>query len=92
MKWIDNFLDKITMYRLLVYYLLVLLGAAFVYCVLGILHFNPFLLAFSAAFLVAVCWTTNKLFALTFDVQINVESAYITALILALIITPAQSL
>ncbi|HXB13814.1 MAG TPA: oxidoreductase, partial [Bacteroidia bacterium] len=92
MKFIDNFLDTITMYRLVLYYLLLLLCAAFIYCVLGILHFNPFLLGFSAVFLVAVCWIANKVFAKTFGVPANVESVYITALILALIITPAQSL
>src|SRR6266404_1797247 len=92
MKYIDNFLDTITMYRLVLYYLLLLLGAAFIYCVLGILHFNPFLLVFSAVFLVAVCWTTNKLFAKIFGAPANVESAYISALILTLILTPAQSL
>src|SRR6185437_13511257 len=91
MKLIDNFLDKITMYRLLVYYLLLLLVAAFIYCVLGILHFNPFLLLFSTVFLTSVCWLTNKLFGKVFSAPTNVESVYITALILALIVTPAQS-
>ncbi len=92
MKLIDNFLDKITMYRLLVYYLLLLLGVAFIYCVFGILRFNPFLLLFSTVFLTAVCWLTNKLFGKVFSAPTNVESVYITALILALILTPAQSM
>ena len=92
MKVIDNFLDKITMYRLLVYYLLVLLVVAFIYCLFGILRFNPFLLLFSTVFLTAVCWLTNKLFGKVFSAPTNVESVYITALILALILTPAQSL
>src|SRR6266568_5932738 len=92
MKFVDNFLDTITMYRLVLYYLLLLLGAAFIYCVVGILHFNPLLLVFSAVFLVAVCWTANKVFSKAFGAPTNVESAYISALILALILTPAQSL
>src|SRR6266480_5453182 len=92
MKFIDNFLDTITMYRLVLYFLLLLLGVAFVFCILGILHFNPFLLVFSTVFLFAICWVANKLFAKTFGAPTNVESAYISALILALIITPAQSL
>ena len=92
MKLIDNFLDKITMYRLLVYYLLLLLVAAFSYCMFGILRFNPLLLVFSTVFLTAVCWLTNKLFGKVFSAPTNVESVYITALILALILTPAQSL
>jgi ferredoxin-NADP reductase/Na+-translocating ferredoxin:NAD+ oxidoreductase RnfD subunit len=92
MKFIDNFLDKITMYRLLVYYLLLLLVVAFIYCIFGILRFNPFLMLFSTVFLTSVCWLTNKLFGKVFSAPTNVESVYITALILALILTPAQSL
>src|SRR6185503_21328981 len=92
MKFIDNFLDTITMYRLVLYYLIGLLVVAFIFCLVGILHFNPFLLVFSTLFLVAVCWVTNKVFALTFAAPTNVESAYISALILALIVTPAHSL
>jgi ferredoxin-NADP reductase/Na+-translocating ferredoxin:NAD+ oxidoreductase RnfD subunit len=92
MKLIDNFLDKITMYRLVVYFLLLLLIVALIYSFFGILRFNPFLLLFSTVFLTAVCWVSNKVFAKTFSAPANVESVYITALILALIITPAQSL
>jgi ferredoxin-NADP reductase len=91
MKYIDNFLDTITMYRLVLYYLIGLLAVAFVYCVLGILHFNPILLVFSTFFLVAICWIANKVFAKVFQAPANVESVYISALILALIVTPAQS-
>src|SRR6185437_8528396 len=91
MKYIDNFLDKFTMYRVVLYYLLILLGVAFIYSVVGILHFNPFVLLFSAAFFVAISWATNNLFAITFGAPSNVELSYISALILVLIITPAHS-
>src|SRR5216683_995584 len=92
MKLIDNFLDRITMYRLVLYYLILLLVVALVFSFLKILSFNPLLLLFSTLFLVAVSWITNKVFAFTFKAPANVESVYISALILALIITPAQSL
>ncbi|HWY79390.1 MAG TPA: hypothetical protein VNW29_03465 [Candidatus Sulfotelmatobacter sp.] len=92
MQLIDNFLDKITMYRLVLYYLLLLVFVGIVYGFFGILHINPFLLLFSTVFLVVVAWTTNKLFAGAFGASTNVESVYISALILALIITPAQSI
>lgn len=91
MKVIDRFLDRITMYRVVLYYLLLLLGVAFIYSLLGILHFNPFSLLFSTLFLVAISWLANKIFAKTFKAPTNVESVYISALILALIINPAQS-
>lgn len=92
MKFIDEFLDTITMYRLVLYYLILLLFVAFIFSAVGILHFNPFLIIFSATFLVVVSWAANKLFAITFGAPTNVESVYISALILALIITPPQSI
>ena len=45
-------------------------------------------LLFTAGFLVAACWASNALLARVFGVPANVESSYITALILALIVQP----
>jgi ferredoxin-NADP reductase len=90
-KWIDNLLNRITMYRLVLYVLSTLLGAAFVMSAAGIMTYDPFALAFSTAFLLIVCAFANWAFAKTFGVPSNLESAYITALILALIINPIQS-
>ncbi len=92
MKIIDNFLNKTTMYRLVLYYLIALLIVAAVFGYFGLLPYEPGAIIFSAIFLVAVCWLTNELFAKTFGAQPNSESLYITALILALIISPAASL
>jgi len=79
------------MYRLVLYYLILLLSIAFIYSLFGILKLQPLSLVFSTLFLVAVCWITNKIFSVVFKAPANVESVYISALILALIITPAQS-
>lgn len=91
MKFIDDLLDSITMYRLILYYLMVLLGVAIVYSFFGILAFNPISLIFSAIFLTAICFVTNKIFANVFHAPTNAESVYISALILALIISPIKS-
>ncbi len=91
MKLIDNLLNQITMYQLLLYYLIFLLVAALGLSLFGVLSYNPINLTLSSLFLVAVCWTANKLFAYVFEAPTNVESVYITALILALIITPAKT-
>ena len=88
--WLDAFLDRITMYRLLLYYLIGLELAAFGLAAVGVLHFSPLDIAFSAAYLTAVCWVSNKVFGYAFDAPTNVESPYITALILALIISPSH--
>lgn len=81
-------LDRTTMYRFLLYYLIFLLAAAFVLSETGSLHLNAFAIAGSALYLAAVCWISNALFAYAFDAPTNKESSLITALILALIISP----
>jgi ferredoxin-NADP reductase/Na+-translocating ferredoxin:NAD+ oxidoreductase RnfD subunit len=91
MKRIDSLLDGVTMYRLTLYVLLGLLGVAVMLGALGLLPFSPLSTLISAAFLVTVCWATNTLLAKILDVPTNSESTLITALILALIIDPAQS-
>ncbi|MGH7238985.1 MAG: RnfABCDGE type electron transport complex subunit D, partial [Candidatus Saccharimonadales bacterium] len=91
-KPIDNWLDKITMYRLLLYYLAGLLAVAFVLSLTGALQYSPFAIVVSTAVLLAACWSVNKIFGYFFDVPINRESSLITALILALIITPKLGL
>jgi len=87
-NFIDQFLNRITMYRLVFYFLAALLAIAVVLGAAGILPYSPTAIVFSTAVLVLVSWTTNQLFAKTFGAQPNAESVYITALILALIITP----
>ena len=91
MKLIDRWLDRITMYRLLLYFLILLLVVATIFSAVGWLSYDPWAIGFSAAFLVIICQVTNQLFARIFEAPTNVESAYITALILALIITPLSS-
>jgi glycine betaine catabolism B len=89
---LDNFLNSITMYRLVLYYLIFLLFVAFVLSVFGLMSFSAISLGVSIIILVSISWVTNIIFARIYNVGTNVESVYITALILALIITPAISL
>jgi Na+-transporting NADH:ubiquinone oxidoreductase subunit NqrB len=89
--FIDNFLNKITMYRLVLYYLTVLLLAALGFSFFHVLSFSPDALLFSSFLILITCFVFNILFAKVFGVTPNIESVYITALILALIITPVPS-
>ncbi len=91
MKLIDTVLNKITMYRVVLYYLILLLGVAFFYGFIGVLPYDPTALAFSTVLILLTCMATNWIFARTFKAAANVESTYITALILALIITPVTA-
>ncbi|MDP2655729.1 MAG: hypothetical protein Q8P17_04390 [bacterium] len=88
MNFIDNFLNRITMYRLVLQYLIVLVVAAIFFSFFGILSYNPADLVFSTLIILTACWGTNVVFATTFGAEKNVESVYITGLILALIISP----
>ena len=79
MRTIDSFLNKITMYRLTLYYLIFLVGIASV-----VLHSVDIIVSSIVA--VGVCFIANLIFSKFFKAVTNVESALITALILALII------
>ena len=90
LKLIDSLLNRITMYRLVLYFLIALLAVAAIFGAVGILPYSPVALAFSTLVLIGVAWIANQLFALAFDAHPNSESVWITALILALIITPVM--
>src|SRR5947209_9412749 len=88
---IDDLLDGITMYRLVLYVLIGLILLAEVLSFFHLLPFSPLSLLLSTVFLVLICWAANTILARIFDIPTNVESVYITALILALIIDPISS-
>jgi ferredoxin-NADP reductase/Na+-translocating ferredoxin:NAD+ oxidoreductase RnfD subunit len=90
-KLLDDFLDHITMYRLVLYYLIALVGAAFAFGFFKIIPHDPTAIAFSVVLILAACWVTNAVFARIFEVPVNVESIFITALILALILDPVSA-
>jgi ferredoxin-NADP reductase/Na+-translocating ferredoxin:NAD+ oxidoreductase RnfD subunit len=87
-KFVDYLIDRISMYKLMMYYLGALILVAFGLSLSGGLQYKPYYIAISTVILVASCWTINKIFADFFNVPTNSESSIITALILALIITP----
>jgi len=87
-KLADRLLDHITMYRLLLYYLAALLAAAIGIALLGIGPHAPRAILFSTVVILAASWGTNWTFARVFGVPANIESIYITALILVLILDP----
>ncbi|HZP20752.1 MAG TPA: RnfABCDGE type electron transport complex subunit D [Bauldia sp.] len=88
LRLIDRLLDHITMYRLVLDYLVVILVTALVLSLFGLVPFPPENLALSAALIFATCWLANRVFAVVFAIPANIESATITALILALILDP----
>src|ERR1700682_3078783 len=87
-KFVDRLLDHVTMYRLVLYYLIALLAAAAGLAAFNIVPHGPVAIGFSTVVILAACWITNWVFAPIFDVPANSESVYITALILVLILDP----
>lgn len=79
------------MYRLVFYGLIFLLAVALILSFFGMLPFSPLSLLFSTLVLIGISGATNTLFAAVYQAPTNLESVYISALILALIITPISS-
>src|SRR5690349_19121676 len=86
MLTIDSFLNKITMYRLTLYYLIVLVGVALIFMAVHLLPYSPMDLLLDSILAVTICYISNNIFAYIFRAKPNSESVLITALILILII------
>lgn len=87
-RFIDKFLNAITMYRLVMYGLLLLAGVSVVLGFVGIVPYRGWQLLLSVIILLVTCYFTNIFFAKIFRAPTNVESSAITALILFLILYP----
>lgn len=88
MKWIDAFLNKVTMYNYMLYYLIVLIVAAVALSYFGVLSYNAWLMAVGAAVVYGACKLWNWLFGYLFKVWPNWESSAISGVILGLIVGP----
>lgn len=88
---IDKFLNNITMYRLVLYVLSITTLVAFVGSALGLISYSLLGMFGSLATLLVVCYVTNYLCAVIVGAPQNVESVYITAYILFLILLPIDS-
>ncbi|MBI2587665.1 hypothetical protein HYW29_02570 [Candidatus Amesbacteria bacterium] len=87
---LKNFLNQITMYRLMLYFLLGLWVATILLSVSDVLPYNSLDILLSGIYLGIVCNLTNYLLAKIFKARTNLESASITALILTLIVGPVS--
>lgn len=85
MKVVDTYLNKITMYRLTLYVLIVLTILASIVGFFGYLPYSGFDILFSTFVTVVVCYIANLVFAKIFKAVTNIESVFITALIIVLI-------
>lgn len=90
LKPLDDFLNKYTMYKVVLFGLLLLVGIAFLLSFTGILFYNPLQLSASLLIIFVSCLVSNFIFAKILKAPTNVESYMITALILFFIYLPVS--
>jgi glycine betaine catabolism B len=92
MNFIDYFLNKLTMYRLVVYSLGILVALSILFAFQHHLSFTPTELVVSFGLILGSAYFTDRGFARLFKSPSNMESALITSLILLLIVQPEHSI
>jgi len=88
MKSLDNFMNHFSMYRLILYFLLVIVGLSFILDFFKIYNYSLVYMVFDGLVLVVSGYLVNLILSNIFDAPLNPESNIITSLILFLIITP----
>ncbi len=91
MSYIDSLLNRVTMYRLLVYVLSAYTLLTLIYSLFGKTPATPQKLLLSLIILLISTYVTDRIFAWAFRIPANMESWLITALILFLIIAPVTT-
>lgn len=92
MFFIDNLLNRITMYRLTLYGLSLIAAYALLLGFAGALSSGGVELLASLVVLTAACFGCNYLFSLLYKAPTNIESVFITAFILFFVLAPAASI
>jgi len=90
--FMDRILNFIPMYRITLYFVAFLWIVAIAFGFFGILPYTGIEIALSGIFFCVVSWLANEFLALIFRTPTNHESAFITGLILTLIVSPAASI
>lgn len=92
MNFIDSFLNRFTMYRVVLYGLIVLAVYSLILSVVGILSFSLPELTTTLVSLTFICFFANLLLGKLFKTPVNAESSLITALILYFLLWPSFKL
>lgn len=88
---IDSLLNNITMYRLILFGLMALSAVSILFGFLSLLPFSGFQLLLTLLMIITTTYAANQILTIIFKSDTNVESSYITAFILFLIIAPIVS-
>ena len=90
MNIVDRLLNKITMYRVVLYGLGIIAVYTFILAFIGRLSYSPLDLFVTIVTLTFVCYFGNLLLAKLFRATVNAESSMITALILFFLLWPSS--
>ncbi len=88
MKYIDTFLNSITMYRLVMWGLALVNLLAIFFGFIHVIDYGGWQMLISWTVLMAACWISNTIFARVLGIPENIESSFITAFILFFILPP----
>jgi ferredoxin-NADP reductase/Na+-translocating ferredoxin:NAD+ oxidoreductase RnfD subunit len=91
MHALETFLNRITMYKLVLYGLIAIAASGLLLSAFGLISVNPFGLAASLAILLVSAYAAERLFSRLYGASTSVDSVWITALILFLTIAPPES-
>lgn len=90
-KPIDELINSFTMYKIMMFSLSAITILATILSLLGLLPFSLLSMGLSLTLILSLCFLVNVLFAQIFSVYINLESSFISGMILFLIFSPASS-
>lgn len=91
LKPIDNLINRITMYKLLLWGLRLLFAISWLFSITGVLPFGAVRPLISISILLGVCFCLNYVLARLYKVAANSESTNITALLLFFIFQPPKT-
>lgn len=91
LKTIDSLVNRITMYKLLLWGLRILFAISWVFSIVGVLPYGAVRPLVSISILLGVAFTANYLFAKFYKVAANSESTNITAVLLYFIFQPPRN-
>ena len=92
MQIVDNILNNFTMYKLVLYLLLIISSVSLIFSLVGLIPYEFIDLFVSFIYIQFLCFSLNIVLSKLFKIPINPESAIITAIIIFLILTPINSI
>ncbi len=92
MKYFDIFLNKFSMYKVVLFSLSAIFLVSLIYSFMGVIFYKPLNIISSLAILTAVCFLANYIISTILKIPYNFESPFITALIMTFVMVPISKI